>query len=462
MARRPALSPAVVMLVAGSALAGCRGSYESMLHRDLDAARRAYPLEAHAEPRAIEAPELDGSLDGCVRAAIAHSPSLRAAFERWQASALRIARARRLPEPTLTFAYFARAVETRVGPQRARLSLRQSFPWPTRLTAGADAAATRARAMQRRFEAEALAVAYRVADGYWHLWQIRTARAIHRDHLEVMRGLSESARARLATGTTTLAALQQIDLSIARLEDRIQGMDESERGAVARLRAAIGVRDAGELGTSDEPADAAMPRESVEALGLRLRAHPTIERAALEAEAAEEAARAERAARLPSFTLGADWVVTGEAASDGVGDSGRDAVVVSAGLSIPLWQVNYADGAAAAVAESRAHRADRRALLDRAEAELAAALANLRDRARRVALYRGTLVPQAETAYASVLGAYAVGRGALAETLLSQRDVLELRVELVRARADHARTWARLEALVGEALTPRDDDGSAP
>jgi outer membrane protein TolC len=79
-------------------------------------------------------------------------------------------------------------------------------------------------------------------------------------------------------------------------------------------------------------------------------------------------------------------------------------------------------------------------------------LANLRDALRRVQLYRGTLVPQAQSAYESVLGAYTVGRGSVAQALLAQRDLLELRIELERARADYARTWARLEELVGREL----------
>ena len=143
----------------------------------------------------------------------------------------------------------------------------------------------------------------------------------------------------------------------------------------------------------------------------------------------------------------------------GVAGSGRDAIIVGAGVRLPLWQGSYSEGIQAAQAESRAQRAERRALVERAEAELAATLANLRDATRRVELYRVTLVPQAETAYESVLGAYTVGQGAIAQALLSQRDLLELRIELERARADHARTWARLEELTARELTAASRSG---
>jgi len=266
----------------------------------------------------------------------------------------------------------------------------------------------------------------------------------------------------MSTGVATLADLQQIDLAAARIADNIRGMDEAERGAEAFLRAAIGVAADHPVPTPDEPVAAGMPTDSPEALSASARAHPMIDSLGLLAEASEATARAEGAERFPSFTVGADWIITGDAAMPGVAGSGRDAVIVGAGIRIPLWQGSYSDSIAAAEAESRAHRADQRSLVDRAEAELASTLANLRDATRRVDLYRVTLVPQAETAYESVLGSYTVGRGTVAQALLSQRDLLELRIELERARADHARTWARLEELVGRELTPAVRPDSPP
>lgn len=448
----------VSVLVLAGAPIGCAGPYESAVHHDLTRARRAYSFapstaegnQAEREPSS----SAEARLSGYVRLALENNPGIRASFERWQASVHRVSRARRLPEPTVGFGYFVQSVETRVGPQQARISLQQAFPWPTHLSAEADAASAQARAMQRRFEAQTLSVAQRVEVAYWNLWQIRTTRAIHREHLDVIRGLSESVRGRMSTGAATLADLQQIDLAAARIEDNIRGMNEAERGAEALLRAAIGVAPRYSVPTPDEPGTAAIPADSPEALSSSARAHPMIDSRELLAEASEATARAEGAERFPSFTVGADWIITGDAAMPGVEGSGRDAVIVGAGIRLPLWQGSYSDSIEAAEAESRAHRAERRSLVDRAEAEVTSTLANLRDATRRVELYRVTLVPQAETAYESVLGSYTVGRGTVAQALLSQRDLLELRIELERARADHARTWARLEELVGHALTP--------
>jgi outer membrane protein, heavy metal efflux system len=449
-----------------STMIGCAGTYESSVRHDLSRARRHYappPTPVASEPATESSTRpVAAGLAAYVRLALERNPSIRAGFERWQASVHRISRARQLPEPTIAFGYFVQSVETRVGPQRARISLQQAFPWPTKLTAGADAASAQARAMQRRFEAQALSVTQRVAAAYWALWQIRTTKAIRGEHLILIRGLSETVGARMSTGAATLADLQQIDLAAARIEDNIRGMDEAERGAEAQLRAAIGLTSDVPVPTREAPGAATLPADPPEALTSSVRAHPKIESLGFLAEASEATAQAESAERLPSFTVGADWIITGDAAMPGVEGSGRDAVVVGGGMRIPLWQTSYSESAAAAEAEARAQLAEQRSLIDRAQAELASTLAHLRDAARRVELYRMTLVPQAEAAYESVLGAYTVGRATVAQALLSQRDLLDLRIELEQARADHARSWARVEELVGHQLAVTADQPERP
>lgn len=433
---------------------GCAGTQERLARQDiasLEVRSTSGPRPTSDEPKA----ELEQGLPGYVAYAMSQSPQLRASFEHWQASVHRISRARRLPEPTISFGYFVRSVETRVGPQLARVSLQQSFPWPTKLTAGADAASAQARALALRFEAQALMLNQNIAEVYWRLWLLRRTRSIHAEHLGVLRSLSESVLARIATGAATLAEHQQVELAAARLADLLQGVDEAERAAEAQLRAAIGAPGSTAVPTPFEPPAAELPAESPEALESAVRAHPLIASFEFMAKAQESVARSETADRLPGFTLGADWIITGETSMPNIPESGKDAVILGAGIRVPLWQASYADSVAAARSEANAQRAEQRAAIDKALAELETQLSSVRNAVRRVSLFRDTLVPQAQSAYESVLGAYVTGRGTVAHALLAQRDLLELRIELEQARAEYGQSWARVEQVVGHALTRR-------
>jgi len=392
----------------------------------------------------------EGEVSGYVAAALEQSPEVRAAFHRWQSAVHRVARARTLPEPTLRFGVFVQSVETRVGPQQARISVQQAFPWPTKLTAGGKAASADARAAQAVLEATSLSVAHRVQAAFWSLWEVRTTNALHREHLEIVTGLSRTVRSRVEIGGATLADLQQIDLSRARLEDAIHSMDERETTAEARLRAVQGRRTAQTLPTTSEPTLAAVGETD---LTHEVLAHPLLRVLAHGADASDARARAAAADRLPGFAVSGDWIVTGPAIVTGTPDSGKDAVVAGVGLRIPLWQGTYTHEISAQRRMADALRSEHAARGDRAIADLASALSSVRDSERRVRVLSGTLLPQARASYSSVLGNYTVGQSAVAQTLLSQRDLLDLSVELATASADHQRAWAQLDEVVGRPVT---------
>jgi outer membrane protein TolC len=324
----------------------------------------------------------------------------------------------------------------------ARVSLRQEFPWPSKLGAGADAASAEARAQQRRFEAELLALRQRVTDAYFRLWLLRRTRTIQEEQLEILRGLSESALGQLATGAATLADQQQIDLTSARLADAVAALEQRERAAKGQLRAAVGAPAGVDTPTEEEPRQVALPSESDEALRQAVLGHPFIESFALMGEAATAAAQSEKADRMPGFALGIEWMRM-------PGPMGESGIIPSVGISLPIWQGSYGESIRAAEAEAAAQTAEGLAASQRAQAELEEALAMVRDSYRRVELNENTLLPQAEAAYASVLGAYATSRSTVAASLLAQRELLEIRVGLEQARAEHAAAWARLEQVVG-------------
>ena len=60
--------------------------------------------------------------------------------------------------------------------------------------------------------------------------------------------------------------------------------------------------------------------------------------------------------------------------------------------------------------------------------------------------------PQADAAYRSLLGTYAAGEAGVAQVLLAQQTVLELRVAHAEAASEHAQAWAALEAQCGQPL----------
>lgn len=422
----------------------------------------AGPALAQPDTPASLAPvekELALGLPGYLSLALEHSAEARAAHEQWQAAVLRIPAAATLPEPTLSFGVFVREVETRVGPQRARLGIQQAFPFPTALTAGTDAASAEARAAEARFRAAARSVRRAVEADYWRLWELRRARQRLGEHAVVLESLAEAERGRMTVGQARLADVQQVELARARLDDRLLGLDAAAEEVSAALRSRLGLREALWMPTPDAPPDPALPVEGRDELVTLALEHPRLDSHEERAGAAEARARAAGAQRLPTLKVGADWIVTGAARAPDVQDSGKDAVVVGLGLSLPLWQRAYGAEVESYTAQARAERELARGEGDAAVAAVDARLARVRETARRVQLREERLLPQAEAAFASLLGAEATG-GGVAQVLMASRELLDLGLEADTARADHARAWADLEETCGAQLARRPAGGT--
>lgn len=399
--------------------------------------------------RASETLDPSEGVEGYRSFAVEHSPAVAAAYARWEAAAHQASGVRALPDPRVGLGVFVRAVETRVGPQQARLSVQQALPWPAEWRGRTDAAGAVAEARAEDLAGTVRALHQQIETDYWRLWRLREERVLHQDHLAVLEGLSDVVRARLEVGRATLADLQQVDLSAARLRDGIETLGAEEARAAAGLRAHLGLTDDRPLPTPKPPKPPGLPQQDDGALRALAAEHPAVLAARQQAAAADATVQAAKAQRLPGLSLSADWILTGPAEQADMVDSGKDAVAVGVGLTLPLWQRAYAANIDAARAQARAAEATQDAASLALTAEISQVSAQVQDTARRVTLTAETLLPQAEAAYASLLGSYTTGDGTVAQVLLAQRDLLELRVSLVQAQAAHATAWATLEALCG-------------
>jgi outer membrane protein TolC len=175
-------------------------------------------------------------------------------------------------------------------------------------------------------------------------------------------------------------------------------------------------------------------------------------------DAADAQARLARREIWPDITVGVQYGQrTGEMGAERMGS-------LMLGATLPVFarsrQLQMREEAAAmrqmAAADLAAMRADTRG-------RVAEAYANLQRARTLAALYRTTVLPQAEATVASALAAYRVG-GVDFMTLLDDRMAVDkYRQELLALDAEQGKAWADLEMLTGRELfdpdAPRTDLG---
>jgi outer membrane protein, heavy metal efflux system len=459
-----AMREALLGLVTAVSLAfvtACASTVERSTYRDLrsvEADLAAMP-DPDVEPAPDDIPDLDGQLSSYLAHAFANSPELRASFEEWRAATYEPRQARRLPDPELTFGVFVVPMETPMGPIRAQLSVMQMFPWPTKVSAENKAAAHRAEAAQRRFEADALEIAANVARPYWKLWEVERMREIERDEIAILGDLSEQVRVRIEVGAADLSELARIELRRSRAHDSLAELDERERAFSAELVRAVGAPVGTPTPILTDPPRIGEPAESDEALFRVAAEHPRVTTMVAMSAASSESARAARADRFPRFGLGVEWMIMGQSQMvPPPQHDGRDAVMLMGTVTVPLWQRAYGAAVEGARANEAAFRARALSARNQVMAETQGHLARVSSDVRRIRLYEGTLVSQAETAFESVMASYVAGRSTIGELLMAERELVDLQRQLVELEVEYAIDFAELERTVGRPVPVKEVD----
>ncbi len=405
----------------------------------------------------------DGSLQAYVEQALSSSSAIEAARRRYEGALAQSRASGRLPSPELIVAFYALPVQTRVGAQRVRVGARQRLPWPGTLSTQVDGELAQAEIAARTLEKVTLDVVAEVSHRWWNVWRSRALQSIHREHQTLVLTLSETVRTRISVGQAHVGEAALIDARRARLEDvqqRLVSEERIHRAALDATLAHLNPEDAPTNAFRDEELALATPDETLDELIAHSHSRPSLE--AFVAAGRLAHAEAEHAIVMgrPSFLVGVDWIAT-TARDEDVPQNGQDALIVTAGVTLPIWQ-RPGDAAQAASLREDAAELERDALSREIEAAVAQAYHQVMDSARRADLLATTLLPQALTAYESSLSQYVVGDAPLANLVLALEAILEIRLDQRREEALHGMAWVALERAVGRRVARRFIERESP
>ena len=192
-----------------------------------------YGLE---QPIDLNAP---AELEDYLAFAAMNNAGLQVAFEQWKIAVEQVPQAKSLPDPKFTYGYFIEEVETRVGPQRNRLEIMQTFPWFGEIEARKDAAAAAAKAARKRYEAAKLKLFAEVKDAFYEYTYLARAIEIAKENLELIQHFEEVARTKYMAAATGHPDVIHAQIELARLEDRLKTLEELRKPIVARLNSVL-------------------------------------------------------------------------------------------------------------------------------------------------------------------------------------------------------------------------------
>jgi outer membrane protein TolC len=392
-----------------------------------------------------------------LRYALLNNAELKARFEEWKAALEQVPQVKALEDPKFTYSYFVEEVETRVGPQRQKFGIMQVFPWFGKIEARADAAAAGAKAARKRYEAVKLKLFFDVKDLFYEYAYLARAVEIARNNLELVKHFEEVARTKYRAAAAGHPDVIRAQVELARLEDHLKTLEDLRNPLVARLDAVLNRRTFGELAwprREEFRAEKVSRRQIIELLRAQ---NPELAALDFELEAAKHRIELAKKKFWPDFGVGLDWIQTGGARGAGIGDSGKDPVILMFTMNLPIWRESYKAAERQAEANARKRMQEKTQAENTIIARAEEALYDFEDSNRKVKLYGDILIPKAEELLGASETAYKAGTIDFLSLINAQQKLLEFQLRHERAVTDNQQKLAKLEMLTGEELTDQPD-----
>lgn len=381
-----------------------------------------------------------------------NNPGLKGKFNEYQAALEKIPQAGAFPDPQITFGYFIQPVETRLGPQKARISLSQMFPWFGTSGAKEDAAAEMARSKYEMFEEAKVRLFYDVKSTWYNLYYTTKTIAVTAGNLKIMNTLRELALAKVESGSALASDVLRAEMEIADLENQLLFLKDSYLEQQTSFNNLLNVDKTRMVSIPDSliTIDFELSREAV-LDSIRSGNHNILQLEFSRSSYVKQATAARKMGK-PGLMAGIDYVVVGEGSNSmaGISESGKDALAFPViGITIPLYRKKYSSMVNEA---SLLQKSTENARLDKINMLVTTfekTYRDYRDADRRITLYSGQS-DKASKSLGILRTAFETNGKNFEEVLRMERQLLKYELEFEKALADKNASIAFINYLMGK------------
>jgi len=388
-------------------------------------------------------------LNDYLKIAAENNPGIRSLFLDYNAALEKIPQVGTLPNLNVSFGYFIQPIETRVGPQRAKIGVSQMFPWFGTLDAQEDVLVEAAKAKYERFEDAKSKLFFDVKSVYFNYYFIKKGIEITKENLEILSTFKQLAIIKIETGKVSVVDELRVELEINELDNNLMFLEDSKWTLEIEFNRLLNDSTTFEIITPDIlwSDDLEMQKQALlDSITNQNHIIKELEHRMLSWQNQEKVGHK---VGLPSFMVGLDYAFIGKSENTSLGEiNGRDAIMPMIGISIPLYRKKYKgiiNEALYKIESIENKKVDKQnqltILFERSYRDYS-------DAKRRIDLYEKQL-NIAEQSLNILIVSYSADGKNFEEVLRMERKVLKYALELDKARADKNVAAAFINYLTG-------------
>ena len=383
-----------------------------------------------------------------IQLALSQNPQIRAAEQEWQASLEGIPQAKALPDPMLSYSYFGQSVETRLGPQRNKISVTQKFPFFGKLSLKGEIARSQAWMFESQYRAVKADVELKVKQAFFSLYWLDKSLSISHEEKEVIRRLARVAQKKYETGQATQQDVLKAQLEISNVMDRILTLAQGRKAVAVELNSLLDRLAETPIGAVEEIEAPELRVELDKLYEWAKETRPELRKVGYLIEKNEKGLKLAQKNYFPDFQVMVDYIDIGGGTTTSPED-GRNAWMASIGISMPIWRKKLRAGEAEEATKLKASESLYKNVENETLSRVNGLFYEVKTAEEQIKLYKFSLLPQAEQSFkASEIG-YLTGKVDFLNLLDSERMILMIKNGYYKAISDWNKSVARLERIVG-------------
>lgn len=393
------------------------------------------------------------TLSNYYRIAADNNPGLQAQYREVEAALQQVPQMRSLPDPTLSVSAFGQMVETRVGPQQARFSLSQMFPWFGTLNAQGNAATRMAEARFQAFLDARNKLYYEVAAAYYPLFELREWTRIEQENLEILESYKTISNSKFKNGMGTMVDVLRVDIMLQESRTNLDILMQKEKPLRTSFNKLLNRDELDPVVILDSLALEPVPVTALE--DSLLVNHPLLNAMDMQVLAGEEAERAAFLQGLPKLGVGVDYILIGEREDLPAGspnipvDNGKDAIMPMVSVTLPIFRGKYRASVREAQLMQERYAFQKNEVANRLTASFQSAVYELNRQQDLVELLDRQIL-ESQQALNLLFTAYGNSGKDFEEVLRMQQQLLQFNKLKITALTQHRLAAAQLEYITAK------------
>jgi len=387
-------------------------------------------------------------LNPYLETAAANNPGLKVKFNEYMAALEKVPQVGALPDPTVAFGYFIQPVETRVGPQQAKISASQMFPWFGTLSSRENSVEALAKAKYEIFKEAKSKLFYDVKSTYYNLYFIHQAIDITNKNIDILASFKGLANIKVESGSASSVDAYRVQMEINDLENQLALLKDNAQVLSVKFNSFLNVDVNSNVQIAEKLTEVSL-LDKRSALDSVLINNNTLAAFDYQIEDLQYQQKTASKEGLPQFNIGFDYTFIGEGSST-ASNAGQDAFMFpKVGITVPLYRKKYKAKAQEVIYLQEAKTNEKFDKENTLTVLFESVWKDYQDALRRTSLYQEQ-EELAEKSLSILESEYATSNMNFEEILRMERKLLKYALEMQKATADKEAAVAFIQYLQGQ------------